>query len=852
MDNNPNLRTRLKRTVTLALILVLISVTADAQRNPESIARLYAQGLFDQIAARGPSEVERLMKARRIVEAAQASSYLCRTYIQLGRFDAAIESVDRIAPDRTLRENSPRDAANLYFCKASVYRRKQEFPPTLDNIKFALSLAPNDSATLASYYLEVGRTLFSAGHDFSAILWFEKAESLALAGGHTTTYQESLRFLSLAWSAKHYQAKAIAYSEKLIEASSGVGYEHRNRVAHLELANMLDATGQPRKATDHYLKGLSLSFRAGVPEHSGQFLTSLLLRSLYENDIPAAQKYLQQLELIDKQNTFGFGRFLGRALVENYKGNRLLSEEYFSRLAKEPATSDFLIPYWKSTIAEWDKNWKELISQSETLRKLTEGANYHDDLPGIYYKLALGSWRLGDERSARDYASKALAAFEPFRGSNAPSLSIGMIEVNHSIYRLLSEIEFENAPIKAFEYSERLKAKVLRDRIERSALRPQGDLSETLRAKLFSTSKDFVDGKTTEETLSKLEKQIVTERQSEIHVNQDFSVGELKLPTDTSVISYEFTPSGSLLAFIVEPGKAPRIVKLGIGEEQISQLAEETRSKINDRIFFKSNGKRLFDMLLKPLEPNASHLVIVPDKLLWRIPFQALSPAGSKYLIETHTISYSPSVHLLKQILSSEPPHRKTIAIFANDTFNNQRLAHVNDEAKSIGLLFGTAPAIRATKNRFMTSAADADILHFSMHAQLDSEDPLSSFLAFAPGPGDSGKLTVNDLLALRLKPGSLAFLASCDTSKVHNGEGLISVPWAMLGSGSSTVISSQWEATDKSTRLFAAGFYAEYLKDQSTSLALQKAALSLIQNKQQGLHEPYFWASFSLMGDYR
>lgn len=151
-----------------------------------------------------------------------------------------------------------------------------------------------------------------------------------------------------------------------------------------------------------------------------------------------------------------------------------------------------------------------------------------------------------------------------------------------------------------------------------------------------------------------------------------------------------------------------------------------------------------------------------------------------------------------------------------------------------------------------MRSAAGADILHFSMHAQLDSEDPLSSFLAFAPGPGDSGKVTVNDLLALRLKPGSLAFLASCDTSKVHNGEGLISVPWAMLGSGSTTIIASQWEATDKSTNFFAVAFYAEYLKTQSTSKAMQKAALSLIQNKQQGFHEPYFWSSFTALGDFR
>ena len=244
--------------------------------------------------------------------------------------------------------------------------------------------------------------------------------------------------------------------------------------------------------------------------------------------------------------------------------------------------------------------------------------------------------------------------------------------------------------------------------------------------------------------------------------------------------------------------------------------------------------------------------MIVPDKLLWRIPFHALSPDGSKYLIETNTVSYSPSVYLLKQHLSSEPPRRETIQIFANDTFSRQRLAYVNGEAMSIGKLFGISPRLNAHRLDFLKSVAETDILHFSMHAQLDSENPLSSFLAFQQNGEDSGRLTVNDLLSVRLKPKSLAFLASCDTSKVHSGEGLVSIPWAMLGSGSTSVISSQWEVSDKSTQLFATTFYAEYLKGHSTSLALQKAAISFIQNKRHGYHEPYFWAAFNILGDFR
>ncbi|MGE3168523.1 MAG: CHAT domain-containing protein [Pyrinomonadaceae bacterium] len=836
----------------IVFALVLMSVAGFPQSRQETIPSLYLKGLFDQIVERGPGDITKLERSGQLGRAAEIALPTCRSYIQLGRYDDATLLVDRLAAEPNLTSRFPASAAALYFCKASVLRAKRDITGSLKNLTLGFSLAPDDSGTLAGYYLEVGRTLYSAGYDFAAIIWLEKAENVALTHGHTSTYHDALRFLSSAWSAKSYYANALAYAEKLLERSSRGGFDHRNRIAHLELASLLDLTGQPRRATDVYLKGLSLSSRARVNYHSGQFLSSLLLRSLYGNDIEGAQSYLEKLESIDQERQFKFERFLGRALVENYRGNRLLSDEYFSKLAKEQGTSDFIVPYWKGTIAERDQNWKELVNNTETLRKLTEESNYSDDLPGIYYKLALGNWRLGDEQSAKEYAAKSLLAFESFRNSPKSDLSLAMMEIHHSIYRLLCEIETTRDPGKAFEYSERLKANLLRDRIEGSGLKPRPDLTAQFRTQLFDTSRDLVEGRASDEALAKVEKSVISERQTDGRVSKDFSSNLLKLPDNTAVVSYEFTTSGELLGFVIEAGKQLRVVRLGIREEQASELAKETLSKIKERIFFKSNGKQLFDLLLKPFDLGSQHLVIVPDKLLWRIPFQALSPDGKRYLIETNTISYSPSVYFLKQSLASPSPRRRSIKIFANDTFDNRRLKHVNNEATSIGALFGTSPRLTATKSDFIASASNADILHFSMHGQLDSENPLSSFLAFMPNRSDSGRLTVNDLLSIRLKPNNLAFLASCDTSKVHNGEGLVSIPWAILGSGSSSVISSQWEAADNATYSFATAFYAEYLKGHSTSTALQKSAISMIHDKKRGFHEPNFWATFSLLGDFR
>jgi len=72
------------------------------------------------------------------------------------------------------------------------------------------------------------------------------------------------------------------------------------------------------------------------------------------------------------------------------------------------------------------------------------------------------------------------------------------------------------------------------------------------------------------------------------------------------------------------------------------------------------------------------------------------------------------------------------------------------------------------------------------------------------------------------------------------------------MGTGTSSVISSQWEASDKATQSFSVAFYREYLSGRSTAQALHNAAVSIIQDKSAGFHEPFYWAAFTLLGDFR
>lgn len=841
------------RYALLFLALVLMSRVSLGQTGHSLFTSEYKKGNFEQIASTAPAQISRLLKGGRIAEAAQIAVPTCRSLIQLERYDEALALADSFAKGETFQKHSQRSIASLLFCKASVLRTKKSYSAAFDTLRFALAVSPSDPATSAGYSFEVGRTFYSQGYDLTAIAWLEKAEQVALSSRETGIYLDTLRYLSTTWTAKAYYAKALQYAEKLVDISSKRNFAHRHRIGLLELASLLELTGQSHRARKMYLDGLDYSIKAKANYHSGQFLSALLLRSLFENDAHSAKAYLAQLTSIDIKKQFTFEQNLGNALIAGAAGNRLLSEEYFSKLDVENNTSEFILPYWRATIAERDLDWNSLITHADKLRKLSEASNFLDDIPGIYYKLALGNFRAGQGQAARTFAIKGLSLVERFRSTSRSNLSISLMDVYHSVYRLLIEIEQSsgNADL-SFEYSDALKAGILRSRIDQSVLRPLPEPPRTMREQLMALSEKRIAGKDTSIEIAALEAEFVADLSSVGTEPDNKPKPQLMLPDDTAVVSYVFVPSGRLLAFVWESQKPLRIETLAITDEQVRAIAAETLNKIQNRIFFKADGRRIHEKLLGPLGLRSKQIVIVPDKLLWKIPFHALSPDGNRYLIETTIVSYSPSVELLGGYLSHEKPKRNTIQIFASDTYNNFRLAHVNREASQIASMFGVSPRLQASKSDFYRSAASSDILHFSMHAQTDGEDPLSSFLAFQQGKNDPGRLTVNDLLTVRLKPNNLVFLASCDTTKVHNGEGVISIPWALLGSGSSAVISSQWEATDKSTKLFATAFYAELLKGQSTSVALQKSAISMINNKELGYHEPYFWAAFNLLGDFR
>ena len=778
--------------------------------------------------------------------------------IALGRYteaEAAAESTLAYLSQSGSPSGPPaRLPALAHLTFAELFRAKRDVARSISELKKALETAPSDAGIQAEYNLGVGRALFKAGYDISAISWLEKAEKLFDKQPLSAAKLDTHRFLALAWSAKLNYSKSLKHFRMVVDASDGTVYKGRYREALFEYGSVLNASGQKHQAMAVYEKGLKASLNS-LPQSRRQactFLATLLLDALYNHEIAKAKQYQRRLTELDSDSEYRHERLLGEAIIHGFEGRRDVSEQAFAELEKTGKMSEFVIPNWRIIIAEHFKDWETSIRLNKELYDLIIKNNFREDLPRIYLSLATAYFHTDRKRESLENLERSISLIDEILVSENGALSLGLSDTFHTAYRLLTQIHLEH-PRLALQSSDYLKGRILKDRIDGAMTRPWPALSPELRKQAEKLSTEFIRRPAVSENLEKFERSVTMAlpRLALAKVNLT-KLDEFSDLENVAVISYFFTPNGRLIAFVWEKGKAVKSVEVPITEVEVAKDVENAHKKIKNFIFFKRDGKELYDKLLKPLNVSARHLIIVPDKHIWKVPFQTLSPDGEKYLIEDKLVSYVPSVSVLLEQLTAPKPTRRTLQAFANQSYNNQFLQYVNAEATNVAGLFNSRPVLNASVADFRRLSDKADILHFSMHAQVDNDQPLDSFLGFRGIGKNSGRLTVEDLSNIRLKKGSLVFLASCDTNNVLSGEGLVSLAWGMMGSGATTVISAQWEANDKLTGIFAKAFYKSYKQGSSAAEALQNASLEMIKNKSNSMHEPYYWADFTLNGDFR
>lgn len=146
--------------------------------------------------------------------------------------------------------------------------------------------------------------------------------------------------------------------------------------------------------------------------------------------------------------------------------------------------------------------------------------------------------------------------------------------------------------------------------------------------------------------------------------------------------------------------------------------------------------------------------------------------------------------------------------------------------------------------------------VHFATHGVLDSERPgLSSLLLSLvdeQGKPQDGFLRANDIYNLKL-PAELVVLSACQSGlgKEIKGEGLIGLTRGFMYAGAARVVVSLWNVNDQATAELMTRFYRKMLKQgERPAAALRAAQVELW--KQQQWSAPFYWAAFSLQGEWK
>jgi CHAT domain-containing protein len=149
--------------------------------------------------------------------------------------------------------------------------------------------------------------------------------------------------------------------------------------------------------------------------------------------------------------------------------------------------------------------------------------------------------------------------------------------------------------------------------------------------------------------------------------------------------------------------------------------------------------------------------------------------------------------------------------------------------------------------------------VHFATHGLLNSTHPELSGLVLTlfdrEGNPRDGFLRANQIFNLKL-PAELVVLSACQTGlgKEVKGEGLVSLTRGFMYAGAPRVVVSLWSVPDAATAELMARFYRKMLKEGlRPAAALRAAQVSIIEDSQKkDWVMPYYWAAFTLQGEWR
>jgi CHAT domain-containing protein len=328
-----------------------------------------------------------------------------------------------------------------------------------------------------------------------------------------------------------------------------------------------------------------------------------------------------------------------------------------------------------------------------------------------------------------------------------------------------------------------------------------------------------------------------------------------RMPEGEALVEYHVTDTRTF-AWVIRRSVV-KTISIELGRDALRDDVRLFRDSIRSRAAdADSRGAQLYRILVEPLGLSPSEsLVIVPHGVLHYLPFQALRGPGG-YLVEARVLSTAPSASTLAALLARDRGSRQIVLALGNPDLGSPGLGlpGAEREVRQIKEFFPQAEIYTgkdATKEHLLARAPESDVVHIGAHADIDEIDPLYSVIRLAGTGTNPGDLEAHEIYGLNLSRVKLATLSACDSGlgRVSRGDELWGFTRSFLGAGARTLVVSLWPVEDVSTSLLMAKFYEE-LRETNPPRSLRAAQLAILRRDEY--HHPFFWAAFTVVGDWR
>ena len=868
-------------------------------------------------------------KARTFLEKAmtfcrQANDFLCEgdVYRSIGEINyfisdnaGAMEMYNKALPF-FLKAREPVGQGHIYTRMGEIYLCTGNNEKALEMFTQALPLyqQASDPIGLGDVYFDTGR-LNKYKCDYQSALemyekalpYYSKAEEPCDMGN---VYQG---MANVYWRVGDYQ-KSLAYCAKAlhyyVQANSPLGKAN----AYWTIGEAYFYLGDYTKAMEKYSKALPLYQKVGNP--IGQGVVYQDIAEIYFK----SGKYQKALDMNEKALPFFIQ---ANSLIDQIRVYRSLGDIY----AKTGKNKQSLQMYDKALdisrkIEDIDAEAYILVSKAAVLGrtgKISEAAGLYEEGMTRFERVRRQS---GSSEMKKSYMAKVYDQYE--------DATIFMIK---NLY-----ID------KAFKYAEAMKARVFLDQLAEGPIKLNKGIDPDLKMKrdgienrLSLIQKQIIDESQrkkpneakitalkseyagTEEELEAVKKEIQRKNPlyASVQYNEPITVKELQtnanvLKEKEAILEY-FVSRAGIYCFVITTD-AYEIVKLKVTRDELEKDTklflksfENTVKKNALQKFNEEQAHKLYSILILPVEKyiKDKSLIIVPDGILTRLPFEALmlrEKGKDIYLLEKYSIKYVQSASVLEilrtkykeegrsdmfvgfgdpvydyEAFKAGKPEKgsaikgSAIKGIKQETSVNQltknryfrtggKLNRLEESGKEVEEIVKILENNNKEKNKYLRLDAREEnaksesmekygYIHFSAHGALD-DDFQAIVLSQIPDSKEDGMLTLGKIMNCSYNA-RLVVLSACETGlgKTERGEGVTGLTRAVMYAGTPAVVVSLWSVADEQTKELMVRFYKNIIeKGMMKEEALRAAKIEMLDIGYRRF--PFYWSAFVMYGE--